>query len=162
MAAAAALVAASDGLAEQIPACLVEMPPGPAVSALRSLLTLRGSGYWRDHSDFGRPLARPAGLIGTDRAADLAVNVALPWALALARHNNDAQLETAVQAVYAVFPPLSTNQLTRHMTSQILGESAYRLRSACLQQGLIQLYRGWCDDRNCVDCPAGQHAARHW
>lgn len=161
VAAAAALLAeGGEHLAEHSIVALLELPPRRACTALRALWARPGDGYWQEHADLGRPLARRAALIGEQRAADIVVNVLLPWALALGRSSGNVALEQAALAAYRTHPPLADNQITRHMARQIVGASGSRvLRSACLQQGLIQIYQGWCDARDCAHCPAGSQGA---
>lgn len=135
---------------------LHELPPERAGGALRQLLCCAGDPYWRVHADFGRPLRRPAALVGPERAADAVVNALLPWSAAVGRHRGNPHLEEAAEAVYRLHPPLAQNQITRHMARQILGRAGpAAIRTACEQQGLLAIYRGWCDARDCGACPAG-------
>lgn len=161
VAAAAALLVDADQLSQQILPALLELPPSRAAPALRRLLLRRGDAYWRGHGDFGRPLRAPSAVLGPQRAADLVVNVVLPWTVAVARRTGNEILEAAAIAAYEAHPGLGTNQITRHMARQVLGDAAHLVtRRACLQQGLIQLYRGWCDTRDCPTCPTHQLASQ--
>jgi hypothetical protein len=157
LAAAAALVAESQwSPGETAVAALYELPPERAAGALRRLLSCAGDPYWRAHADFARPLRRPAALLGPERAADAVVNALLPWTAAVARHRADPRLEEAAEAAYRSHPLLAQNQITRHMAQQILGPlGPATIRTACQQQGLLAIYRGWCDARDCQACPAG-------
>jgi hypothetical protein len=159
VAAAAALLAArgTPALDQAVLNALYELPPREASGALRDLLAYAGEGYWRAHGDFGRPLRRSVALLGVERAAAAVVNVVLPWALALGRHRGDRATQQAARTTYLAHPLLSTNQVTRHMAAQVAGaRAAEAVTSACQQQGLIHLYQGWCEGRNCGACPAGE------
>ncbi|MSQ23638.1 MAG: DUF2851 family protein [Chloroflexi bacterium] len=154
--AAALLEMAGAFLEPDLLAALMELPPRSACTALRHRLTLATDPYWTMHSDFGRPLQRTTALLGDERAADIVVNVVLPWALALSRRREIPGLEAATLSAYRQHPRLADNQITRHMSRQVLGDADPRLvDSACRQQGLIELYQGWCDFRACASCPAG-------
>ena len=143
-------------LHERILTALSELPPSRAASALRALLVRPATGYWQTHADFGRPLARPAALLGPDRAAEAVVNAVLPWATAVGRAAGDGLLADAAGAAYREHPRLASNQITRHMARQIAGPAAKQVVTTALrQQGLIHVYRGWCDVRDCSACPAG-------
>ncbi|HZT07884.1 MAG TPA: DUF2851 family protein [Chloroflexota bacterium] len=159
VAAAAALAAdvARWPLDRHVRALLTERAPGKAAAGLDALLLRTGEGdYWRAHADFARPLARPGALIGRQRAADIVVNVLLPWVGATARRSGDEALAAAATDALLAHAPLASNQITRHMASQILGPHARVVRmTAVRQQGLIAIYRGWCDARACEACPAG-------
>lgn len=164
--AAAAALALDSGrwpLVEPIQVALQELPPVRAASALRRLLVREGDDYWRRHSDLGRPMARPAALLGGGRAADAVVNAVLPWAAALGRARGDLALAEAAEAAYRAHPPLASNQVVRHMSQQVVGaHPGGALASACRQQGLIHLYRHWCDRRDCDACPAGPGPSGPW
>lgn len=153
VAAAVALARALPRIEDAALGAVHELPPGHAVRALRRLITRSEHSYWREHADFGRALRRPLALIGPQRAADCVVNALLPWAAAMERTTGGP---LAAEAAYMAHPALGENQITRHMRSQVLGPEGARLRlTACRQQGLIAIYRGWCDARDCAACIAG-------
>jgi len=135
---------------------LGELPPERAPAALRGMVVCPGDAYWHAHADFGRPLSRPSNLIGPDRAADVVVNVLLPWAAAVGHSRREESLVSSAETVYRLHPRLAANEITRHMAWQIAGSAdGSAIKTACHQQGLIHVYRGWCDARNCATCPAG-------
>ncbi len=122
------------------------------------MLALPGDGYWASHSDFGRPLAglnkEEVALIGSSRAADMLVNILLPLSLAYADTHGKPHLRTKAQALYATFPRLAENKITKAMADEAFGP---RKRSAAKtarhQQGLLHLYRLYCEARRCYECP---------
>lgn len=147
---------AADQLAGATLQALVELPPRRVSSALRRLLLRSGHDYWRQHADFGRPLRRPGAVLGPERAADAIVNAVLPWAVAMGRRSPELSIMDAAVAAYRAHPPLSPNQITRHMARQLIGGVATGVvTSAGRQQGLIHIYQNWCDARVCAACPAG-------
>jgi len=103
--------------------------------------------FWWRHFDFGRasPSARPW-LIGSGRAGEVAVNVLLPFLHALGRAGDDAALAERALALYRRYPATAPNRVTREMARQLgVADGAASARTACRQQGLIHLYRHWCD-----------------
>ena len=51
------------------------------------------------------------------------------------------------------YPSGPPNRVVREMAVQVGGTEGPRLaRGACRQQGLIHLYRHWCDARDCSHC----------
>jgi hypothetical protein len=165
VAAAAELVA--DGarwpLESHVRSALAELPPRRAAAALDRLLLRRGDDYWATHADFARPLPRTGALLGQQRARDAVVNVLLPWTAALAARHGETWLRQAAEEAYAAHSALAANQITRHMARQILGPESRSVRlNAQRQQGLIHIYRGWCDARDCASCVAGPHAQSGW
>lgn len=155
-AAAAALGEVIGSVGEVVILTLGELPPRSAGLGLGAMLMRPGDAYWQAHGDFGRPLRRPMRVLGPGRAADAVVNVLLPWAAATAERSGDRAGVAAAEAAYVAHPPLAPNQITRHMARQVAGGAADRVvTTAARQQGLIALYRGWCDARDCATCPAG-------
>ncbi|HEY0069467.1 MAG TPA: DUF2851 family protein [Chloroflexia bacterium] len=123
------------------------------------LLTVAADGYWAAHDGFGHALAVQGGkegvaLVGSSRAADIVVNVAMPLLLAVADREGNDTLRKKVLAAYAVFPRLDGNKITRAMTLEALGQRAGKsIKGARRQQGLIHLYRLYCQARRCYECP---------
>lgn len=86
--------------------------------------------------------ARP--FIGTSRARDLAVNVALPFLHAMAAQGRAAGLSRLCLEVYRAFPATQDNEMTREMLRLLASRRApLKLKYARQQQGLVQLYKGF-------------------
>lgn len=123
-----------------------------------SMLIVQGEGYWATHSDFGRPLAgtdtEDVALIGQSRAADIVVNILLPVLLAYADSHGKSQLRAEACAVYEAYPKLSENKITRAMLDEVFGpRKRSATKTARHQQGLLHLYRHYCEARRCYECP---------
>ncbi len=116
--------------------------------------------YWRCHFDLGRPSLRPLPhLVGGSRAADIAVNIMLPFALAWEMDNSRRGSGGRIVRLYRAFPRLQTNSIEKHMASQV-GAGARQVSSARRQQGLLHLYREFCARGECAECPLLAKAAR--
>lgn len=133
--------------------------PAALVKQWIAILTVHGDGFWATHSDFGHPLAANANteetaLVGRSRAADIVVNIVMPLLLALAERDGMNQLRERIFAAYAAFPKLAENKVTRAMTDEALGpRKARSINGARRQQGLLHLYRLYCEARRCYECP---------
>jgi hypothetical protein len=118
--------------------------------------------FWAGHFDFGRPT--PSGrpwLIGSGRAGEIVVNVVLPFLHALGQARDEGDLSDRAIALYRRYPTTSQNRVTREMALQLGGpDGARHARTACRQQGLIHLYKHWCNLRDCGHCPALRSAGR--
>ncbi|HET8907626.1 MAG TPA: DUF2851 family protein [Ktedonobacterales bacterium] len=91
------------------------------------------------------------GAVSPGRAAIVAVNVALPYAAAIATLQNDAPLAHRVREVYLAWPGLPSNQIVREMASTL---GLARLpRGAMAQQGLHHLWQHACREKRCQRCP---------
>jgi hypothetical protein len=84
----------------------------------------------------------------------MVVNILLPLSLAYADTHGKPRLRTHMQAVYAGYRKLAENKITRAMAEEAFGP---RKRSAAKtarhQQGLLHLYRLYCEARRCHECP---------
>ena len=89
-------------------------------------------------------------LIGRGRAGEIVVNIVLPFLFAL----GGARIKPGRYALelYRNYPRLGENQITRQMTRQIHTGPGL-INSTRRQQGLIQIYREFCLERRCGECP---------
>ena len=120
---------------------------------LERLLYVPATGYWADYLDFGLPGRKnlPA-LLGNGRAADIIINVLLPFALIQAELISYPELAQQILKIYHHYPRLMVNRVERHMCTQ-LGIHSYLVNSARRQQGLIRIYKTLCSQGKCHDCP---------
>jgi hypothetical protein len=123
-------------------------------------LAVASEGYWVGHFDFGRT-ARGLGssLLGGQRAADVVVNVLLPFVVALGWSDGRAEAAARALEMYRRRPRLATNTLERHMKAQ-LGIAGRVMNTARRQQGLIHIYRSFCARGWCEHCPLRRGRAR--
>jgi hypothetical protein len=134
------------------------LEPAQLAKEWTAMLKVPADGYWGTHSDFGRGLAGLASeeiaLVGESRAADMVVNILMPALLAHADTKGRMGLHEKVEEVYAVYPKLSENRITKAMTEEVFGpRKRNAVKGARRQQGLIHLYRLYCEARRCHDCP---------
>ena len=115
-------------------------------------------------------------LVGADRAADIVVNVALPFLVGFARCRHDFELEDAALAAYRAHPRLGSNELIDNVARQVFrywlenpteqeivldGKPLKKLTvgklldTARRQQGLIHLHRRFCTEQDYSACPLG-------
>jgi hypothetical protein len=84
----------------------------------------------------------------------LICNVVLPFAAAVALHEQDIVLYECARQLYASYPDLPSNQVTRMMSAQLQlpGEPG----GASQQQGLHYIYQQTCRTKECTQCIAGR------
>ena len=102
--------------------------------------------YVKSAADEGKPkalvgaLSEPP-LIGAGRARDMAVNVVLPFAHALAGASRDREAAARYLEAYRAFPGLADNDITREMKRLVADRGlAVSARGARRHQGLAHLY----------------------
>ena len=116
-------------------------------------LTVTGDGYWRDHFDFDvRSKTKISVLLGNSKAGEIAVNVILPFAFSWGELANEMKLTENAIALYRNYPKLTENCITRHMKKQLCFEESLDF-TACHQQGLIHVFRNYCREGRCRECP---------
>ncbi|HUX48291.1 MAG TPA: DUF2851 family protein [Dehalococcoidia bacterium] len=126
------------------------LPAGHRV--LENGLTVAGDGCWRDHFDFDvRSKTKISALLGNSKAAEILVNVVLPFAFSLGEITNEARLAEKAMELYRDYPRLAEHCITRHMTKQLSLEE-FPDFTACHQQGLIHIFRNYCREGRCSQC----------
>ena len=122
---------------------------------LEKALMITAKGYWAVHFDFGSGirLGIPT-LLGRNRAADIVVNVLLPFTFAWGNLTSQPELASQVLNLYRHYPRLVANTIERHMSHQ-LGLTSDLVDSAQRQQGLIHIYNTLCSQGECQGCPLG-------
>ena len=127
------------------------LPGGHRV--LENGLTVAGDGYWRDHFDFDvRSKTKISALLGNSKAGEIAVNVILPFAFSWGKMSNEPGLMKKAMELYNSYPKLAENEITRHMAKQLCLEDLSDF-TACHQQGLIHIFRNYCREGRCSQCP---------
>ncbi len=140
-----------DGLLQGMLQLVKETPLIAGHSWLEVGLIVFGDGYWQDHHDFGLKTKKSA-LIGHSKAGEIAVNVILPFAFSWGEVTNEPGLMERAINFYTCYPKLAENEITRHMARQLCLEDAFGF-TACHQQGLIHIFRNYCREGRCCECP---------
>ncbi len=101
-------------------------------------------------------------LIGRTRAIEMAVNVVVPFALAVRgtpEHDPDGSLEAGAWRTVGLLPAGEDTDPSRQMQALLAG-SGHRLRApgALELQGLLHLYRAHCSVHACWECPLAGHS----
>jgi hypothetical protein len=144
------------GILEEVINMVQEVPIRESHYSLEKGLVVTTDGYWANHFDFGAAsrTVNPT-LLGSRRAADIIVNVLLPFAFAWGELSSQPQLEKKALDLYRHYPKLAANTIERHMKKQ-LGISNDLVDSAQRQQGLIHIYHTLCTQGRCHCCPLSQ------
>ena len=91
--------------------------------------------------------------IGPDRAAEITVNILLPFAYTRGREDANSGLAAKALELYRRLPGSPANALEKHMAGQF-GLSGKTINSALRQQGLLHIYRAFCVQGKCGECIA--------
>jgi hypothetical protein len=123
---------------------------------LEEALIIDTGGDEDNHLEYNRSFNRrsPA-LLGRERAADIVINVLLPFAVAWDRVNSRPDLSDKVADLYRRYPAPGRNTLGKHMSRQ-LGLEERVVNTARRQQGLLHIYKVFCAVGGCQRCPVSQ------
>lgn len=127
--------------------------------AARLVVTTESSGANHCTSGSNRH-RRSLTLVGKGRAADITVNVLLPFTFAWGQFNAQPELAKKALRLYQSYPRLQPNTVERHMLKQ-LGLDRASVNSARRQQGLIHIHKNLCSQGRCKDCPLNQREVGH-
>lgn len=142
-----------EGLLKGVLRIVMEAPLKVCCRLLGEGLVVFGDGYWQDHFDFDvGSRTRKSALLGYGKAAEMVVNVILPFAFAWGGIADKPELKEKAVTLYLNYPKLAENEITRHMERQLCLEHNCDL-TACCQQGLIHIFRNYCREGNCARCP---------
>jgi len=108
--------------------------------------------YWSWHQGLGgKRTTHPVALIGPDRAAAMAINVAIPF-LAACDH-----LPPAARDLLRTLPPEADHRILRTTAHLLFGRdhSPQLYPTALARQGLVQIFQDFClqDRTRCQSCP---------
>ncbi len=116
---------------------------------------LRTDSYWDSHTSFySKKLEKKINLVSDARINELAVDVFLPLIYANAKIHADEKKMDSVYETYKKIPPLPSNTITRLMLATCFNNQKKIIPSAITQQGLIHLYRNYCEKKafHCTAC----------
>jgi hypothetical protein len=144
------------GIFEEVVNMIKEAPPSTGHRRLEMGLMVTSSGYQASHLDSGLGnRMRSQTPLGSRRAADIAVNVLLPFTFAWSKVSSQPKLGKKAFCLYCHYPKLTPNTVEKHMMNQ-LGLNSRLIKSARQQQGLIHIYNTLCTQGRCSRCPLNQ------
>ncbi len=141
------------GLLAGILQLIRKTPLNAGYRKLEDGLIVFGDGYRRNHFDFDAGAkTENSALLGRSKASEIIVNAILPFTFSWGEMAGEPELKEKAINFYAHYPKLAENEITRHMTRQLCLEGSIVL-TACRQQGLIHIFRNYCREGRCGDCP---------
>ena len=114
-----------------------------------------GEAFWDAHTSFrSAELKHHAALFGRPRVESLLTDVFLPVLAAYAKLVQDDSLEARIFELFRQMPPLQSNLVVRRMQALCLPGHKNAVKSAAAQQGLIHLYKTYCEalSNDCGAC----------
>jgi Protein of unknown function (DUF2851) len=125
-------------------------------ASLMDILQVERDDFWSWHTTFKSMRSKkPQPLLGDGRVTDMAVNVILPWLWVRAVEGGNEKIRKEVERRFFAWPPAEDNSVLKLARQRLLGTaSAKILKTAAVQQGLIQIVRDFCEHSNatCDHC----------
>lgn len=112
-----------------------------------------GISFWHKHTSYTNTLTESQALLGDERRRAIHLNVILPARIALAKLNGQKDSK-ALREEWAEFRSSQSARYV-HVISEELMESV-PLTSTGDEQGALFLYRNYCTQLRCKECPIGQ------
>lgn len=140
------------GLLRGILKLLRQTPVESGYTKLEDSLIVLGRGYWAYHFDFNLATRVSSALLGRGKAAEIIINIILPFATAWANIAGEPKLKKTASELFCYYPKLTDNEITRHMRQQIQLSNGANI-SLIHQQGLLHIFTTYCRDGNCSICP---------
>ena len=124
---------------------------------LERLFVVTAGTFWMRHFSF-QDLAEPKSkmeknLLGSERARDIVINTVLPGLYAYSLEIGDGHLANTIHHLFNHYPVCADNEITKKMKAIFdkTGSDGTVL-NALHQQGLIHLYKNYCQKGNCFAC----------
>lgn len=132
------------------------VPDHKLTSSLLKILQVERDDFWSWHWTLrSARLPKPQPLLGSHRVTDLAVNVILPWFWMRAVAGKSGSMQQIAEHRCIAWPRGQDNAVLRLARQRLLGGTKARsLRTAAMQQGLLQIVRDFCEHSNalCDNC----------
>jgi len=132
--------------------CKAVPKPGTELASLHHAMNVAEDAFWNRHWTLrSRSLAASQPMLGATRVTDLAVNVVLPWLWVRAVEGRNESLRREMERRYFAWPAAEDNSVLKLARQRLLGGAMPRgLKTAAMQQGLLQVVRDFCGHSNAV------------
>jgi hypothetical protein len=123
--------------------------------SLLKVLQVPEDDFWSRHWSFhSAPMTRAQPLLGPPRVTDLAMNVILPWFWIRAVVGQNQDFQCRAEQFYFAWPKAEDNAVLRLARQRIFGDTEVGLKTAAIQQAVLQIVRDFCEYSNalCKSC----------
>lgn len=123
-------------------------------NALRTLLIIKGEGYWKKHFMFDKCTSEDTHyFLGNTRADEIFINVILPFVYIYFDLFNKKKFADKTLAVYSSVVTETENSLINEVGEALHIESS--IKKSVIYQGMIELFRNYCSRERCEECKIG-------
>jgi hypothetical protein len=123
-------------------------------NALRTLLIIKGDGYWKKHFMFDKSASEDTHyFLGNTRADEIFINVILPFVYVYFDLFNKKKFADKTLSIYSSVVTETENSLINEVGEALHIESS--IKKSVIYQGMIELFRNYCSKERCEECPIG-------
>ena len=124
------------------------------MQSLRSVLVVRGDGFWGKHYVFNQSKSEQINyFIGAARSDEILVNIMFPVLSLYFEIFDKKELSQKVLNLYLNFYHKTDNNLVSEVCATLFLKDAWR--RSVLNQGMIELFRNYCSQEKCLECAIG-------
>jgi len=122
---------------------------------LISLLTIEASEFWENHYLFNKKsTTRLKVLVGKERAIEIIINIIIPLCLMYARVFKKKNVREMALKLFSEIKSSRNSAIVKTVEEQLV-RGKFKLNTAPLYQGGVQLYKFYCVEEKCADCDVG-------
>jgi hypothetical protein len=123
------------------------------MKAAKELFTTKVNPYWQRHYAFGKVRTTSLkGELSDDSLYNLIINTVAPTLFAYGKAKENDGYTSAALSLLEETPP-ELNRITKAWTKLSLSNP-----DALASQGLLHLYKSYCEEKKCLSCAIGQKA----
>ncbi len=122
---------------------------------LKTLLIVRGEGFWHNHFVFDQPAKNPINyFVGSSRADEILINIMFPIFFIYFEIFSKRELSEKVIKLFVNYCQKSENNLVKNVSFSLHLNDAWK--RSVIYQGMIELFRSFCTHEKCLECNIGK------
>lgn len=122
----------------------------PQLKFLCNSLSVSADDYWETHYHFGAETKRHGVLLGKEAIHSLLINTVIPVLFSYRKFSGEEdKLESTINLLEQL--PFEDNRITRYFQGTPITQ-----KTALQSQALIEMFKHYCKERNCLDCAIGE------
>ncbi len=120
------------------------------------LFKVNADSFWQNHFTLNKKSdQRIKVLVGKERVVEIIINVVIPILLLYARIFKKREIRQNALNIFESIKSSKTSTLIRTINSELIRDR-FKIDTAPMYQGAVQLYKFYCAEEKCADCEIGK------
>ncbi len=120
------------------------------------LLKIDADDFWRNHFTFNKKSDQEIKvLVGKERVIEIIINVVIPILFLYARIFKKREIRQNALKIFESIKSAKTGSLIRTINSELIRDR-FKIDTAPMYQGAVQLYKFYCSEERCSECEIGK------